>query len=85
MCCSSVASSAGCSAAFSNDPAWIEAGRATRHILGRVISRLARWYDERPVAGDACLAALMLLVVVTVAGTVALTALACVIVAARHS
>jgi signal transduction histidine kinase len=26
-----------------------------------VISRFARWYDERPVAGDACLAALVLL------------------------
>jgi signal transduction histidine kinase len=26
-----------------------------------VISRLARWYDARPVAGDACLAALLLL------------------------
>lgn len=30
-------------------------------ILGRVISRFARWYDERPVAGDACLAGLVLL------------------------
>jgi signal transduction histidine kinase len=28
-----------------------------------VISGFARWYDERPVAGDACLAALMLLFV----------------------
>jgi signal transduction histidine kinase len=31
------------------------------HILGRVISRVVRWYEERPVAGDSCLAALLLL------------------------
>ena len=32
---------------------------AGAHILGRVISRFARWYDARPVAGDVCLAALL--------------------------
>jgi signal transduction histidine kinase len=30
------------------------------HILGRVIARVVRWYEERPVAGDACLALLLL-------------------------
>jgi hypothetical protein len=30
-----------------------------RHILGRVMSRSARWSDERPVTGDALLALLV--------------------------
>jgi hypothetical protein len=29
-------------------------------MLGAVITRFARWYDERPVAGDACMAGLLL-------------------------
>ena len=36
-------------------------GPPARLILDRVIPRFARWYDERPVAGDAGLAALLLL------------------------
>ncbi len=33
-------------------------------MVDRVLSRLARWYDERPVAGDTCLAAFLLAVFV---------------------
>jgi hypothetical protein len=28
-------------------------------ILGRVVPRPARWFDERPISGDACLAPLL--------------------------
>jgi signal transduction histidine kinase len=35
--------------------------RAVRRKLKRVVSRFARWYEERPVAGDALLACLLLL------------------------